>query len=241
MHYATRKFWLLPAFLALAGTACLWIDYRIGRWCFDNNPELQALLHPQPPANDENSDSPKVRHSPLHAFHKIFDFSEIYADGVGVGLLILTLFVVDAGRRWQFPRLIAASLGAGLVTDLIKICIVRYRPKEFFKFADTNGLWDTFVFQDWHLNFKSAWQSFPSGHATTAAGFTLVLIMMYPRGRWLFPIFAILASAQRVISSYHFPSDVFWGAAVGSTVGWLCLNGPLGRFFDRLEEKDGAK
>ncbi len=70
-----------------------------------------------------------------------------------------------------------------------------------------------------------------------AAGLTAALIWLYPRGRWLFVLFAALAGCQRMASGSHFPSDVLWGAAIGSVPALLLLpRGLLSPAFDRLEK-----
>jgi membrane-associated phospholipid phosphatase len=72
----------------------------------------------------------------------------------------------------------------------------------------------------------------------TAAGLAIVLAQLYPRGRWLFPVIAGLAGAQRVLENAHFVSDVFWGAAVGCIFAPLCVYGSrLSLAFDGLEER----
>ena len=39
--------------------------------------------------------------------------------------------------------------------------------------------------------------------------------MLYPRGRWMFALFAALAMLQRVDAQAHYCSDVLAGAAIG--------------------------
>ena len=82
----------------------------------------------------------------------------------------------------------------------------------------------------------SAQQSFPSGHMATAFGLTAALCWLYPRGRWVFVLFAILAGCQRMSSWSHFLSDVIWGASIGCLSMLLYLpGGLLAHWFDRLE------
>ena len=69
--------------------------------------------------------------------------------------------------------------------------------------------------------------SFPSGHSAVAAGFAAALASRYPHATWFFVTVALGAMAQRVISSAHYPSDVFCGAAIGLVGAALCL-GPAG-------------
>ena len=59
-------------------------------------------------------------------------------------------------------------------------------------------------------------------------GLAIALAAIYPRGRWLFAAFALLACLQRIHALAHFPSDILAGAAIGCLVGALCApGGPL--------------
>ena len=48
-----------------------------------------------------------------------------------------------------------------------------------------------------------------------AWGLFAALAWRYPRGRWLFLVFAVSAALQRVATSAHYPSDICFGAALG--------------------------
>ena len=84
---------------------------------------------------------------------------------------------------------------------------------------------------------RRAIQSFPSGHTATAVGLAFGLAWLYPRGRWLFAVFALLAAAQRVGSSAHYVSDTLAAAAMASVVAGVCLSERgSGRWFTRFEQ-----
>ena len=113
--------------------------------------------------------------------------------------------------------------------------MVRCRPNHF----DFHGS-GLDSFSNWFpmLGNPSWDQSFPSSHAATAAAMAIVLACYYPRGRWLFPVFAVFAGGQRVLEQSHFLSDVLWGASIGCIFAPLCVYGSrLSRVFDRLEER----
>ena len=59
--------------------------------------------------------------------------------------------------------------------------------------------------------------SFPSGHTATAVGLAISLDAD-PRGRWLFAVFAALASLQRMTAGAHYLSDSLFGAALACLV-----------------------
>jgi membrane-associated phospholipid phosphatase len=151
--------------------------------------------------------------------------AEVFAWGGTVALIILTAAVLDP-RRWRVATpLVISAFGAGLIADGLKLLIARLRPE----LAHSSGASGTFL--SWlpllHRDslghpYGHALQSFPSGHAATAAGLAVALAALYPRGRWLFASFAALACFQRMEAQAHFASDVLAGAAVGCLVGGAC-------------------
>jgi membrane-associated phospholipid phosphatase len=171
---------------------------------------------------------------------KLLSLSEIFAHGAGVILILSAVAVLDP-RGWRvIPRLLGCSLGAGLVADVTKFLVARWRPKS----APLDGsVWDTFLtaLPTWHRDaLPQAWdralQSFPSGHTATAVGLAIGLTILYPRGRWLFATLALLATLQRIASQAHFLSDTLAAAALAALVALLYFApSPIGRFFDRLE------
>jgi len=71
--------------------------------------------------------------------------------------------------------------------------------------------------------------TFPSGHATLAFAFFVVLGAMFPRGRWWFLLLAAGTAASRVLMGEHFLSDVIAGAGVGYLCARLLLRLPRAR------------
>ncbi len=197
------------AVIALLGLAALPLDLPIARWFHDGHCPAEIL--------------------------RWLSFAETYAHGFGVACILLTVFVLDAGRRRLMPRALAIALGAGVTANLLKLSVVRARPHEFnlggdYSVLDTFGQWLPLH------HVVSGDRSFPSGHMATAVGLTAALVWLLPRGRYLFPLFAILAGCQRMSSGSHYLSDVVWGAAVGTLAMALFLPGGLFTVaFDRLE------
>ncbi len=183
--------WLFPplAFLALA-VAAVAIDVPVAHWSLGRN-------YPR-------------------AIRELMSLAEAFGHGVGVTVVLLTIYTLDPARRSALPRSIAAVLAAGCGANLVKLLISRSRPGAT-DLAHLAG-WQTF--SGWFPLGAggSGWQSFPSAHTATAVGLALVLCWLYPRGRLLFTAFAAAVAAQRVLGSAHFPSDVLAGAAVG----WWC-------------------
>jgi len=151
-------------------------------------------------------------------FARLVELAEVFGWGGGAALIILTATQLDP-RRWRVALPLAIhSLGAGLAADTIKLFIARTRPLATHHAASVA---DTFIAALPLVNTRALEngyghhvQSFPSAHAATAVGLAIGLSRFYPRGRWLFAIFAALAMLQRLEADAHYLSDVFAGAAL---------------------------
>jgi len=202
-----NKIWL-PLVLAIAGWFVLSFDLDIARWSLDRN-------CPDPLA-------------------KWLALSEVFAHGLGVVAILALVCVLDPVRRCHMPRLMVASLGAGLAANACKLVIARVRPHSY---SFDGGVADTF-YQWFPWLTGSEYQGFPSAHMATAAGLAMGLTWLYPRGRVLFVVLAISAGGQRIVSGDHFASDVVWGAALGCFCATgLFDGGLLAPFFNRFERR----
>jgi undecaprenyl-diphosphatase len=67
--------------------------------------------------------------------------------------------------------------------------------------------------------------SFPSGHTLHAFGFALLLCAFHPALAAPLWGFAVLVGLSRVVLGLHFPSDVLFGAALGTATAGLVLLG----------------
>lgn len=198
---------VIPALLILGGVAALSIDVPVSR----------VLL----------------KEGALNRFDKVFEVIEKFGHALAVGLIILTIGVCDATRRRAIPRLLAASMGAGLAADVVKLCVGRVRPLHY-DFAGT--AFDTFLGWLPGIFGGPRGQSFPSAHVATAFGFALALGALFPNGRRLFVLFAALVAFQRVEDGAHFLSDTLWGAAIGYLWAIVIFRKSLfGGWFDRWE------
>jgi membrane-associated phospholipid phosphatase len=197
----------------LAGVAALLVDLPLSHWFLNNK-------LPRPVAD-------LLRHA------------EVFAHGIGVGIILLTVFVLDVANRWALPRLALLVIGGGLAANIIKLLICRTRPRAF---DFTGGVQDTFQGFLPGVSAGSAGQSMPSAHTVATVALAVGLAWLYPRGRWLFGVLATLAAAQRLASGAHFLSDVLWGAALG----WFLATGIVQRrftpgWFDRWEARLAAR
>lgn len=159
---------------------------------------------------------------------KLINYSEVFGHGLGVGLIILVATTLDP-RHWHVGGYLAAhAFGAGVLANLAKLCIARSRP---YAAGDlTQDAINTFhgllpIAQHWmggEIDFgNSAFASFPSAHSATATGLAASLSVCYPRGRWWFILFAVLAGSQRAFARAHFTSDILAGSALAMLVAYL--------------------
>jgi undecaprenyl-diphosphatase len=120
----------------------------------------------------------------------------------------------------------------GLVATLLKRAIGRGRPETFTDAAPLvfTPNWSAFPYQ-----------SFPSGHATTAFGFAMVVAFIWPRSLRVALACAGLVAVSRVIVGAHYPTDITAGAVLGvlGTYGvrnlfaarnWLFTRAPDGTY-----------
>lgn len=213
-----RRALALAVACVIAGALCFLIDLPVAQWC---------------------------KTSPLpRELKRLLDLAEIFAHSTGVIALLVALAVLDPARVWAwrspslpggsadivgrapFLRLIGATFAGGIVTDLIKATVTRVRPRAM-DLALADSAIDTFDRAATSLPHPGHGDlmSFPSGHAAVAAGFATMLAWRYPHGTSVFAIFAGLAAAQRVFASAHYPSDVFFGTALGVAGAALLLGG----------------
>lgn len=208
---ASRPLLALAPVLLVLGAAALLIDEPLGRWCLAD--ECPGFLR------------------------ELFELVEVFGHGLGVVLIVLVVHQLDPPRRWALPRVLACSLGAGLAVDVVKLLVARARPHHF---DFEGGIWASFGGWFPLLSAGSAGQSFPSAHTATAVGLAAALAWLYPQGRRVFVVLAVLVACQRVEGGAHFPSDVLCGAAVGCLVAAACLEfSRLPGRFDRLERRLG--
>jgi membrane-associated phospholipid phosphatase len=92
---------------------------------------------------------------------------------------------------------------SGVITDIIKYILGRYRPEALFQ----QDLYGFVCFQHSH-----SMTSFPSGHANTITAFMFSLYLIYPRYWLVFFLVALLVMASRIVICAHYLSDVVFGA-----------------------------
>lgn len=168
---------------------------------------------------------------------RLFDFPEVAAHGLGVACLIVGVAALDptlwrkAAGPWWVPsaplvRFLGATYAGGVIVNMLKATIIRVRPRAI-DLASVDSAFDTFgqAAAQAAGAAGSDLMSFPSGHSAVAAGFAAALASRYPHAAWFFTAVGLGAMLQRLVSSAHYPSDVFCGAAIGFLGAALCLGG----------------
>lgn len=133
-----------------------------------------------------------------------------YLVAVAVLYPVLQFLLRRTGPAQRVLFLFAAIAASGVTVDLIKPVLARWRPSALFEAPSHYG------FSFFKVGY--AYNSFPSGHATTAFAVACALSLLYPRLR--LPLFAAaaVAAASRVIVGAHYPGDVIAGAWFGVVV-----------------------
>jgi len=198
-----------------------WIDLPVAEWFWKN--EIGS-----------------IRIKELGTVHDLLFLAETF--GTTLGAIIVTLLVLelDWHKRIRLFRYFGAILSVSLVSNLIKLFVIRYRPRGI-DFASPESIAQLNVlsidWMPWTSAIKSVEGSFPSGHTAMAFAAFVVLAFLYPQGKRIFLILAIFVGVQRIVVSAHFPSDVIAGAMVGLFIGgmWTTFS-PLARLCNRLEK-----
>jgi dolichol-phosphate mannosyltransferase len=170
-----------------------------------------------------------ARHLPIWLIRGFGDITDFGKSGWllwPLFALLLGLAVTAALTPARFTQLIITSLALrlwflfvaiavpGLAADVIKR-IGRARPF-------VTGSADPFAFS-W-LDFRAAYASFPSGHATTACAAAVAFGVLWPKTRPFLWAYAAAIALSRVVISAHYPSDVVGGAMLGALGAILVRN-----------------
>ena len=164
-------------------------------------------------------------------FDQITDFGKSGWFLWPLGILFLGLAALPSLPR--LPQLVLAAImlrvgflfvaiGApGLFVNVVKHIFGRARPL-------VGGSLDPYLFSP--FSWPAAYAGLPSGHAATVFSVLVAFGTLWPRGRTLLWVYALLIAASRVAVTAHYPSDVLAGALVG-VVGallvrrWFALRG----------------
>lgn len=188
------KRWIAAAILFLAVEAALiaWVDRPLSLWLRELDTSHRAIVN-------------------VFRGYTSYAKAEWYLVPAGVAGLVLWAM----GRRhaaWLCAYFFASVAVAGIVTSLLKCLIGRARPVQLDQF----GLYG---FRPWNWT-EARWHSLPSGEATTAFAVAAALIVLFPRYRILWWVFAVVMAASRVMVNAHYLADIVAGAAVGALTAY---------------------
>jgi len=139
-------------------------------------------------------------------------------------------------RKNRFRAAAAAFIFAsvalsGIANDLIKFLVGRSRP---------DLLLTRQIYWFKPLTIQYSYNSFPSGHANTAAALFYSLYLIRDRYRYICLAMAALIILSRVIVEAHFLSDVLFGAYLGVLVTSLLKIAFEKKGWQLKESADGA-
>jgi len=148
-----------------------------------------------------------IRHNEF--FDRFFRYCTMIGD-------VFTMLIVTIGMlfiRYRFAVLAGLAYAyTSVIVQTLKRIFNSPRPSKFFE-----GLNPIRTIQDYPLY---EWNSFPSGHSTSAFALAVVLtyLLPYKRRHWVIIPIAMLTAFSRVYLSQHFFQDVFAGAVLGVTL-----------------------
>lgn len=138
--------------------------------------------------------------------------------GIPFYLLVAFLLYKKLGIKNSFIALavIGASIGlADLIsTELFKNLIQRYRPTHHLGLKDQLHIVN---------DYRGGMFGFVSSHAANMMAFAISSILFIQK-KWLLIlllIFALLVAYSRVYLGVHYPLDVFFGADLGASIGFI--------------------
>ncbi|MGB3832297.1 MAG: phosphatase PAP2 family protein [Mesorhizobium sp.] len=115
--------------------------------------------------------------------------------------------LMAAYDRTSLAFFVLAAVGLpGLAVNLVKIFIGRARPTLFAELG-------AFSFHPFEVAYRYA--SFPSGHATTMGSVAAVLMLLFPRARYLWLAVCMWIASTRIFVGAHYPSDTVAGFGLG--------------------------
>ncbi|WP_184542577.1 phosphatase PAP2 family protein [Mucilaginibacter sp. FT3.2] len=148
------------------------------------------------------------------------DYIEPYMTDLGDGIAAVVLSLIFLLFSYRKFLLLASSyILTGLVAQAIKYVIDFPRPSIYFKaqWAQVHTVKGVYIL--------SSFNSFPSGHTTSAFSAAVVLAYLSAKKGWGVPalLLAILIGYSRMYLTEHFFEDVVAGSVTGVlvTIFWL--------------------
>ena len=139
----------------------------------------------------------------------LFPYLTYLGDGAFVIVIGVLILVVNRRAGWLVLSSFAIS---GLISLFLKWVVFpeRLRPLRYFEHSN----WEYHVIKDLHIN---EYNSFPSGHTTSAFALYSMLAFLWRRKAWgwVCTLLAATAGYSRVYLFQHFVEDTFAGSLLG--------------------------
>lgn len=165
----------------------------------------------------------------------ILSCSEVFGHIYGVFFILTAIWFASPDNRRKITSIAYLLVASCCLVSLLKNSILRTRPRGG-QASQFDTVWETFrglnpaiTEFDFSRLGQSNFQSYPSGHATTAMILGIGLAIVFPRARYLFLLFAGFACAQRVGYQAHYLSDVCAGAIIAMVLFAGFLITPFGK------------
>lgn len=162
------------------------------------------------------------RNSPLADL--IFPYITYVGDGA---FFVAVCLLLIAFVSWRVGLMALASFAlSSLVSEFLKKIVFNGSPRPLKYFEHSTFQYHVIEGLDIH-----SYNSFPSGHTTTAfAMFGLLAFLDQKKGRgWVWLLLGLLAGYSRVYLFQHFVEDVFAGSLVG-TLSSILIYGLMSRW-----------
>ncbi len=174
---------------------------------------------------------------------KSIHLCEFFAHGFGVAMILISVAVLVPSVRRQIPRVAICAIVSGNVANAAKCLVTRARPiREPFPESIKQTFLGWLPIANVKGEFDYLVQSFPSAHTATAFGLAMGLSWLFPRGRWLFFGFAVLAGLQRIVSQAHWPSDTLVGAGLAIGLSTVILYSRFSNhWFEKWENRKAVR
>ncbi len=145
-----------------------------------------------------------AHHHPF--FDEVFKAWTFLGDGMMTIIVVLALLFV----KYRYAVLMTLAYAySSVVVQVLKRLFNSPRPSKFFEGLNPIRTIDGYPLHEWN--------SFPSGHSTSA--FTLAVVMTYllpnKKQHWIIIPIAVVTAFSRVYLAQHFFQDVFAGAVLG--------------------------
>jgi len=158
----------------------------------------------------------------LNSFHtqflnSFFNYITFLGDGLFTIVVSVVIVIFFKKHSKLALLLVVAYLSSGIFAQLFKSMFHAPRPSLYFQLHHYKYYLDTFK------NSRAGFNSFPSGHSSSAFAMVTIIALYYRRKYVSYGalFLGILAGYSRVYLAHHFLVDVLAGAFLGLLFGSL--------------------